>query len=80
MVVRQPLELVEMTGEVRYFNTVVGGGVGGQAGAIRHAFTCALMDRAVDGNPLRPALRKLVSWTAMPVKRNVYMRRNQVIC
>lgn len=55
MVVRQPLEL---TGNVEKFDiyvTVLGGGVSGQAGAIRHGITRALMDY---DESLRPALRK----------------------
>ncbi|MBU0808885.1 MULTISPECIES: 30S ribosomal protein S9 [unclassified Pseudomonas] len=55
MVVRQPLELVEMTEKFDVFITVVGGGVSGQAGAIRHGITRALMDY---DEALRPALRK----------------------
>ncbi|PHR81788.1 MAG: 30S ribosomal protein S9 [Colwellia sp.] len=54
MVVRQPLELVEM-GEKFDFNiTVVGGGISGQAGAIRHGITRALMEF---DETLRGALR-----------------------
>jgi small subunit ribosomal protein S9 len=55
MVVRQPLELVEMTEKFDIFITVIGGGVSGQAGAIRHGLTRALMDY---DEALRPALRK----------------------
>ena len=55
MVVRQPLELVEMTENFDVYVTVVGGGVSGQAGAIRHGITRALMDY---DEALRPALRK----------------------
>ena len=55
MVVRQPLELVEMTEKFDVYVTVVGGGVSGQAGAIRHGITRALMDY---DEALRPALRK----------------------
>jgi small subunit ribosomal protein S9 len=55
MVVRQPLELVEMTEKFDIYVTVVGGGVSGQAGAIRHGITRALMDY---DEALRPALRK----------------------
>ncbi|OHC50604.1 MAG: 30S ribosomal protein S9 [Pseudomonadales bacterium RIFCSPLOWO2_02_FULL_63_210] len=55
MVVRQPLELVEMTEKFDIYVTVIGGGVSGQAGAIRHGITRALMDY---DESLRPALRK----------------------
>ena len=55
MVVRQPLELVKMTEKFDLFITVRGGGNNGQAGAIRHGITRALMDH---DESLRPALRK----------------------
>ena len=44
MVVRQPLELVDMLGKLDLYITVKGGGISGQAGAIRHGITRALMD------------------------------------
>jgi len=44
MVVRQPLELVQMTDKVDVMVTVEGGGPSGQAGAIRHGITRALID------------------------------------
>ena len=43
MIVRQPLELVEMTDKVDLKVNVVGGGNSGQAGAIRHGITRALI-------------------------------------
>lgn len=43
MVVFQPLELVDMVGKVDMYITVKGGGIFGQAGAIRHGITRALM-------------------------------------
>jgi small subunit ribosomal protein S9 len=55
MVVRQPLELVEMLEKFDLYITVKGGGISGQAGAIRHGITRALMDY---DEALRPALRK----------------------
>ena len=55
MVVRQPLELVEMTEKLDLFITVVGGGISGQGGAIRHGITRALMEY---DESLRPVLRK----------------------
>ena len=54
MVVRQPLELVEMTEKLDIMVTVKGGGNTGQAGAIRHGITRALMQ--ID-ETLRPSLR-----------------------
>ena len=55
MIVRQPLELVEMVGKFDINVTVRGGGSFGQAGAIRHGITRALMQYDLE---LRPVLRK----------------------
>ena len=55
MVVRQPLETVEMTDSFDVHATVEGGGISGQAGAIRLGLTRALME--YDGE-LRSPLRK----------------------
>ncbi|MEL6447444.1 MAG: 30S ribosomal protein S9 [Pseudomonadota bacterium] len=55
MIVRQPLELTERTGDFDVTVTVTGGGTTGQAGAIRHGLTRALMDY---DESLRPELRK----------------------
>jgi small subunit ribosomal protein S9 len=44
MVVRQPLELVEMAEKFDLYITVKGGGTTGQAGVIRHGITRALME------------------------------------
>jgi small subunit ribosomal protein S9 len=55
MIVRQPLELVEMTDKFNLHVTVKGGGDNGQAGAIRHGITRALIDY---DETLRPELRK----------------------
>jgi len=55
MVVRQPLELVEATDKFDVYVTVKGGGGSGQAGAIRHGITRALMEY---DETLRSSLRK----------------------
>lgn len=55
MIVRQPLENVDMTDKFDVKVTVRGGGSFGQAGAIRHGLTRALMD--YDEN-LRGSLRE----------------------
>ena len=55
MIVRQPLELMEMSDKFDVNVTVTGGGTTGQAGAIRHGLTRALME--YDGS-MRPGLRK----------------------
>ncbi|MDA7748702.1 30S ribosomal protein S9 [Litoricola sp.] len=44
MVVRQPLQLVEMAEKFDIVITVEGGGASGQAGAIRHGITRALVE------------------------------------
>ena len=44
MVVRQPLQLVEMAEKFAIVITVEGGGASGQAGAIRHGITRALVE------------------------------------
>ncbi len=55
MVVRQPLELVDRVNTFDIYVTVRGGGNTGQAGAIRHALTRALIDY---DESLRAPLRK----------------------
>lgn len=55
MIVRQPLELTENAGTFDILVNVVGGGESGQAGAVRHGITRAL----IDYNPeLKPVLKK----------------------
>ena len=54
LIVRQPLVTTDMVGKVDVVVTVAGGGVSGQAGAIRHGISRAL----VTLNPeFRPALK-----------------------
>ena len=55
MVVRQPLELVEMIDKVDLNITVRGGGNNGQAGAIRHGISRALVEY---DSELKSELRK----------------------
>jgi small subunit ribosomal protein S9 len=55
MVIRQPLELTQTLGQFDIFVNVDGGGLSGQAGAIRHGITRTLM---VINPALRPALKK----------------------
>ena len=55
MIVRQPLELMNMTDTFDITVTVSGGGTTGQAGAIRHGLTRALMQY---DESMRAALRK----------------------
>ncbi len=55
MIVRQPLEMLELTDKFDIRATVKGGGISGQAGAIRLGLTRALM---VYDEELRGPLRK----------------------
>ena len=68
MIVRQPLDLVELTDKFDIRVTVRGGGGFGQAGAIRHGITRALLEY---DESLRPALRQagFVSRDARVVER-----------
>lgn len=73
MVIRQPLELVEQKDKIDVNVNVCGGGLTGQAGAIRHGITRALMAF----NPeFRPALKKAGFVTRDPrvVERKKYGR------
>jgi small subunit ribosomal protein S9 len=54
MIIRQPLQLTETTGKFDIYVNVAGGGPAGQAGAIRHGITRALMEFNAD---LRRALK-----------------------
>ena len=55
LIVRQPLVLTETADKYDVIADVNGGGASGQAGAIRHGITRALMQLDAD---LRPALKK----------------------
>jgi small subunit ribosomal protein S9 len=68
MVVRQPLELTETIGKFDIMVNVSGGGESGQAGAVRHGITRALIDYDAS---LKPALSKagLVTRDAREVER-----------
>lgn len=68
MIVRQPLEVVDMNERFDITVSVCGGGSFGQAGAIRHGITRALIDY---DSELKPTLRKagFVSRDAREVER-----------
>ncbi len=68
MVVRQPLELTDTLNKFDIMVNVFGGGESGQAGAVRHGITRALIDF---DETLRPVLRKagLVTRDAREVER-----------
>ena len=55
LVVRQPLNLTNTLDKFDVVVTVTGGGISGQAGAIRHGISRALLEF---NNELRPALKK----------------------
>ncbi|HKO43902.1 MAG TPA: 30S ribosomal protein S9 [Pyrinomonadaceae bacterium] len=55
MIIRQPLQLTETTAKFDVLINVRGGGPAGQAGAIRHGITRALLEYNAD---LRPALKQ----------------------
>ena len=55
LIVRSPLALTGTEGKFDIVVNVVGGGVAGQAGAIRHGITRALMESDAE---MRPALKK----------------------
>ena len=55
LIVKQPLELTETLGKYDVIAKVEGGGPSGQAGAVRHGISRALL--RVDGD-YRPALKK----------------------
>ena len=74
MIVRQPLELVQMASHFDVKVAVDGGGITGQAGAIRHGITRALLQ--YDGT-LRKSLRTagFVTRDAREVERKKVGRR-----
>ena len=55
LIVRQPMEITNTLGRFDIVCTVAGGGVSGQAGAIRHGIARALLQ---NGDEMRPILKK----------------------
>jgi len=55
MVIRQPIELAGLTGKYNITATVTGGGLSGQAGAVKHGISRAIVEMNSD---LRPRLKK----------------------
>jgi small subunit ribosomal protein S9 len=73
MILVEPLKLVDQMGKLDVFATAAGGGLSGQAGAIRHGISRALCDL----NPeFRPVLKKAGFMTrdARAVERKKYGR------
>ena len=56
MIVNQPLEIIKSENDYDIKATVKGGGLSGQAGALRHGISKAL---SLYNNELRPALKKV---------------------
>ncbi|HKU88973.1 MAG TPA: 30S ribosomal protein S9 [Steroidobacteraceae bacterium] len=74
MIVRQPLELVQLANKFDITVSVAGGGITGQAGAIRHGITRALIEYDEElRKPLRVA--GFVTRDAREVERKKVGRR-----
>ena len=74
MIVRQPLEMVQLADRFDITVTVAGGGITGQAGAIRHGIARALMEHDESyRQPLRAA--GFVTRDAREVERKKVGRR-----
>ena len=56
MIVNQPIEVIQSVGSYDIMATVKGGGLSGQAGALRHGISKAL---SLYDNSLRPVLKKV---------------------
>ena len=63
MIVNQPLETIQSTGTYDIMATVSGGGLSGQAGALRHGISKAL---TFYDSELRPSLKKVGFLTRDP--------------
>lgn len=63
MVVQQPLEVVDALGKYDVNATALGGGIAGQAGAVRHGIAKALLEVSGD---MRTPLRRLGFLTRDP--------------
>lgn len=66
MIINQPLRLTENVGKFDIVINVAGGGNAGQAGAVRHGITRALLEYNQD---LRPTLKKAGLITRDPRKK-----------
>ncbi|MCW5959221.1 MAG: 30S ribosomal protein S9 [Pyrinomonadaceae bacterium] len=66
MIINQPLRLTETSGKFDIIINVAGGGNAGQAGAVRHGITRALLEFNQD---LRPSLKKAGLITRDPRKK-----------
>jgi small subunit ribosomal protein S9 len=73
MILVEPLKIVDQMGKLDVFVKATGGGLSGQAGAIRHGITRALMEMNAE---FRPILKKagFVTRDARAVERKKYGR------
>ena len=71
MVIRQPLEITGKTNQFDFYINVAGGGVAGQAGAVKHGISKALLAADAD---LRTVLKKagFLTRDARVVERKKY--------
>ncbi len=74
MIINQPFEAVNRTGELDIWCTVTGGGLSGQAGAVRHGISKALV---LFEPAIRPVLRAggFLTRDARVVERKKYGKR-----
>ena len=74
MIIRQPLELTEMDGKMDVWVNVCGGGMSGQAGAIKHGIAKALVEY---NGEFRPVLKKagMITRDARKKERKKYGQR-----
>ena len=83
MVVRQPLEAVNMTDKFDIFVTVTGGGISGQAGAVRLGIARALViydeqDMAADAEPSPDSFRKKLRSRSLLTRDSRKVERKKV--
>ena len=73
MILGQPFQLTDRVGQYDIFATVKGGGLSGQAGAVRHGISKALALREPD---IRPLLKKagMLTRDSRVVERKKYGR------
>ncbi|NLN38409.1 MAG: 30S ribosomal protein S9 [Smithella sp.] len=71
MIIRQPLEITGKNNQFDFYINVAGGGVAGQAGAVKHGISKALLAADAD---LRPILKKagFLTRDARVVERKKY--------
>jgi small subunit ribosomal protein S9 len=70
MIIRQPLELTETLGKFDIYVNVRGGGISGQAGAIKHGISRALLAVNPDFRPLLKSSRSQASSRATRELKN----------